>query len=334
MSDEIKEVRELVSNHFSQPTFLAHLEPQIKTMDKPVAIGVDVVGARILKMQNPHIPCRPEEIAMELIRSREAGATIGHIHVRDERCTATEEPSLNKEVWDLVYDHVDDMVSSSHIMYNRLKRGMEMFQGYIDPLVEWGPHYLQCAAVVTNEFCEPRGSISYLINDEELAELVTYLEGKGVKPELQIYSPPSIERIRHSLLGPEKKVKAPMWINLHLGKHHSVPVVQDPWSYITLASLYHYVKQEFADQEMTLGVYVGGRNWLPLTVFSIMLGCDVIRVGQEDCLYMYPHKDDLIETNASTVTKIVRICEELGRPVADMAQTRQILGLTKPATIQ
>lgn len=323
---DVKEVKDIVSKHFSEPTFFAHLEPKIRTLDKPLVIGVDVVGARITRSQNPHIPCTPAEIAREVIQSVKAGAAIGHIHVRDEDCSATEDPDKNKEVWDRVFGEVD-VVTSNHIMYNRLTRGLPMFKGYIDPLVKWGRKYLQAAAVVTTDFSEPRGALAYNISDAELQEVVAYLEERGVKPELQMYAPGSLERIRHALLHDGKSARRPIWINIHCGKHHSVPVSIDPWSYISVISWYHSVKADLGEENVVLGIYVGGRNWLPLTVLAVVMGADVVRVGMEDCLYMYPHKDDLIQSNRSTVEKIVRAAQELGRPIASVSDTRKLLGI-------
>ncbi|MEW6601199.1 MAG: 3-keto-5-aminohexanoate cleavage protein, partial [Nitrospirota bacterium] len=313
--------------HFSEPTFLAHLEPRITTLEKPLVIGVDVVGARITRPQNPHIPITPEEIAREVVESVHAGATIAHVHVRDKQGFATEEPALNKQVWDIVFNEVgDDIVTSNHIMYDRTVRGLAMFKGYIDPLVEWNPKYLQAAAVVTSDFSEMRGPLAYNISDEELTQLVTYLEERGVKPELQMYAHGSLARIEHALLHGTSMIRRPIWINMHLGKHHSPPVSIDPLSYIEVINWYTYVKAALTKEDVVLGIYVGGRNWLPLTVLAVMMGADVVRVGMEDCLYMYPHKDDLIASNRSTVEKIVAVAEHLGRPVANRAQTRKILG--------
>lgn len=326
------DLKEIVSKHFSEPTFLAHLEPRITTMDKPLIVGVDVVGARMLRSQNPHIPVTTKEIAREVIESVKAGATVPHIHVRNEQGYATEEPEMNKDVWDMVFDEVGDgIVTSNHIMSDRLARGLDMFKGYIDPLVESNRRYLQVAAVVTTDFSEMRGSLAYNISDEELSELVGYLEDRGVKPELQMYGHGSLDRIKHALLSNGNGVKRPIWINMHVGKHHSPPVSHDPMSYLEVINWYHYVKKDLENEDVVLGIYVGGRNWLPLTILAAMMGVDVVRVGMEDCLYMYPHKDEVIASNAETVKKVVAICEQLGRPVASQADTRKILGLDGPA---
>lgn len=327
-----KEVRRLVSEHFREPTVMYHLEPQIPALAKPVVVCVDVVGARITKSQNPHIPVTPKEIARECIESINAGAAIAHIHVRDEHGSATEDPAMNKEVWDMVFAEVHDVVTSNHIMYDRTARGLDMFRGYIDPLVKWDGKYLQTAAVVTTDFCEPRGKLAYNISDEELTELCAYLEDHGVKPELQMYSPSSMERIKHALFKDGKpRVKGPMWINIHLGKHHSVPVVQDPWSFLSVITWFSQIKADMAGVDLRLGIYIGGRNWLPLTTLAIMLGADVVRVGMEDSLYVYPHRDELISSNRSVVEKTIAIAKELGRPIATVAETRQILGIATPA---
>lgn len=323
-------IHEVVAEHFREPTYYAHLEPRIPTLEKPVIICVDVVGARITKDQNPHLPCRPREIATELVESVRAGATIGHLHVRDENCVALEDPEKNHQVWDMVFSEVEDVVTSNHIMYDRTARGMDMFRGYIDPLTNAGTRDLQVAAVPTTDFSEPRGRLVYTLNDEELVELIDYLEQRGVKPEIQMYAPSSVERIKHSLLDRKEAIKRPIWINAHLGKHHSVPVSYDPWSYIQVITWYQSVRAELAGEDVVLGVYVGGRNWLPLTVLAIMMGADVIRVGMEDSLYTYPHKDELISSNRSVVKKVVRIAKELGRPIASVNDTRSILGITAP----
>jgi 3-keto-5-aminohexanoate cleavage enzyme len=55
-----------------------------------------------------------------------------------------------------------------------------------------------------------------------------------------------------------------------------------------------------------------------------MLGGHV-RVGFEDNLYY--RRGELAVSNAQLVARVVRIAEELGRPVATPADAREILGL-------
>jgi 3-keto-5-aminohexanoate cleavage enzyme len=55
-----------------------------KNMDKLI-ITAAVTGSVATRKENPNIPYSPEEIADEIVRSCEAGASITHIHVRDPK---------------------------------------------------------------------------------------------------------------------------------------------------------------------------------------------------------------------------------------------------------
>ena len=76
-----------------------------------------------------------------------------------------------------------------------------------------------------------------------------------------------------------------------------------------------------------LGVSTGGRNWLPLAVSAIMGGADIVRVGTEDALWMYPHRDDLASSPAEMIRKVQTIANALGRPIATPAEAREILAI-------
>jgi 3-keto-5-aminohexanoate cleavage enzyme len=75
------------------------------------------------------------------------------------------------------------------------------------------------------------------------------------------------------------------------------------------------------------GVCAGGRNWLPFSTLAIMLGFDMVRVGMEDTVYLYPHRDDKIQTSAQAVRKVVSVANELGREIATSAEARAIMGI-------
>ena len=67
--------------------------------------------------------------------------------------------------------------------------------------------------------------------------------------------------------------------------------------------------------------------WMPLSVMAIMLGADIVRVGMEGSVNMYPHRDDYIRRNGAMVEAIAGIARYLGREVATPAEARKILGL-------
>ena len=80
-------------------------------------------------------------------------------------------------------------------------------------------------------------------------------------------------------------------------------------------------------EHTVVGLSAGGRNWLAITAFAILMGVDFVRVGMEDQLHMYPHMDELIERNVDAVKKIATIARELGRKIGTPKEARELLGL-------
>ena len=67
-----------------------------------------------------------------------------------------------------------------------------------------------------------------------------------------------------------------------------------------------------------------GRHAFPMAAAAIAMGGNV-RVGFEDNLYL--SKGVLAQSNGELVAKVVRIANELGRPIATSDEAREILGL-------
>jgi 3-keto-5-aminohexanoate cleavage enzyme len=66
---------------------------------------------------------------------------------------------------------------------------------------------------------------------------------------------------------------------------------------------------------------------MPFVTLAMMLGFDMVRVGMEDTVYLYPHRDEKIETTAQAVRKVVNVANELGREIATPAEAREIMGI-------
>jgi len=112
------------------------------------------------------------------------------------------------------------------------------------------------------------------------------------------------------------------FITLAPGMHHSAPTYPDLWGLIHLITMRHLLPEG-----TIVGAGIGGRNWLPLAVLAIILGVDFIRVGKEDAMWVYPHRDDVIKTNAEVVKKIAAIARELGRDIARPDEARKMMGI-------
>jgi len=155
---------------------------------------------------------------------------------------------------------------------------------------------------------------------------VKWLEEHDIKPIFQLYDTYVMWDFKHKLLDTGIAKKKPYIFNLHLGKHHAHTIHKDPWSYLQLITNYNMIAA--TEPDSIIGVYPGGRNWLPIVTLGLLMGTQLIRVGIEDCYWVYPHKDEVIKKNSEMVTLVREIAERLGRRVVtDPNEARAILGL-------
>ena len=64
----------------------------------PVVLTVAVTGADVFRENNPNIPYTTEEIADSSIEAGGAGATVVHLHVREDDGTPSGRPELFQDV--------------------------------------------------------------------------------------------------------------------------------------------------------------------------------------------------------------------------------------------
>jgi 3-keto-5-aminohexanoate cleavage enzyme len=106
------------------------------------------------------------------------------------------------------------------------------------------------------------------------------------------------------------------------GMHNAAETYPDPWGLMYMLGM-----MKMMPEDTVVGLSAGGRNWLALTTFAILMGVDFVRVGMEDQLWMYPHRDEKISRNADAVKKIATISKELGREIGTSSEARKFLGL-------
>jgi len=80
------------------------------------------------------------------------------------------------------------------------------------------------------------------------------------------------------------------------------------------------------DPESVIMVGCNGRATIFLCAAAMTMGLNV-RVGMEDSMWLYPHRDERCENNAVAVTRAIELAELLGRRPASGNEYRQQLGL-------
>lgn len=80
------------------------------------------------------------------------------------------------------------------------------------------------------------------------------------------------------------------------------------------------------DPEAKILVCAAGRASIYLATVAATLGLH-IRVGMEDTVWKWPHKQEKLSSNLEAFRMAKQIVEALGREVATPAEYRQIMGL-------
>lgn len=298
------------------------------TMDKKLIITVCPVGALVARRQNPHQPQSPKEIADEAIAAYRAGAAVAHLHNRDEHGHPITNTVIIKETVDRILDACPDMIiqpSSCHGYVPGAKQyTYETVKPMVDALRGLSPRHMESTIYTPVSYALQNVDGSFditLATEENTVRTVGYLQASGVKPEFMCHNWEGILNVKEWLIRPGL-LKRPYLLSMGPGMHNAAETYPDPWG---LTYVLGFMKM--MPEGSVIGLSAGGRNWLPLTVFAILLGVDVVRVGMEDCLWLYPHKNELITNNAEPTRKITAIARELGREIATPAEARAIMGI-------
>ncbi len=270
---------------------------------QPVIITSAIVGAEVTKTQQPALPTTPQEIISAAVACYEAGAAIIHIHVRDAQGNATQDAQLFREVVEGIRLRCD--------VITQVSTGGAVWMGAGERLqsIECQPDMATLTTGTVN-FGE-----GVFMNNRQLVEtFARRLREHGIVPEIEIFDLGMLEeamRLRSMGL-----ISDPIQFDFVMG----VPgaIAADP------AHLMHMVRS--LPPGSTWSVAGMGRHQLTLGIIALAMGGHV-RVGFEDNIYY--RKGQLARSNAELVARIVRIAQELDRPIATPTQAREILHLNR-----
>ncbi len=79
----------------------------------PAVITVAPTGPIATKADNPTLPTQPEEIAVAVHRAYELGASVAHIHLRDEQDRPTADLAIARRVMDLIAERCPILIQMS-----------------------------------------------------------------------------------------------------------------------------------------------------------------------------------------------------------------------------
>ena len=276
-------------------------------------VSVAITGAFFRHDQNPNQPLTPTAIRDSALEVLAAGASTVHIHVRDdagynvvslERFRAVIEP-LKQRYPELAVDGC--LVPALDGEWEEMKRVLD------SRLLDAAPVNATATHIGDSLFAKPAPI---------LMEKTRLIVESGAVPEIAVYTDGDISNADRFLIR-SGLIKTPaVWLILPAipgcspmdnprqmveGLTRSVGAIRD------------------VDPDGVIMVCAAGRAAMHVAGLAALMGLHV-RVGMEDTYWLWPHRDDRIESNAQAYGLAAKLADFVGRPVATPAEYRAMIG--------
>jgi 3-keto-5-aminohexanoate cleavage enzyme len=274
------------------------------TMSTPCIITVAITGSVPTKKDSPAVPISVAEQVESSHAAYEAGASLVHVHVRNDDGTTTSDPERFGRFLAGIRKHCPDMIvqfSTGGRSGTGKERGAML---HLKP---------EMASLTT-------GSVNFakiiyenhptLIND-----LAASMLANDIKPEVEIFDLAMLYNAAR--LVADGLLKAPVHVQFVLGIPGALPADREVLEF-ELAQLQRMLP---GATWTAAGI---GRHQLTVNEWSLELGGHC-RTGLEDNLRF--DKERLATSNAELVNRVADLTTKFGRSVATPAEARRILKL-------
>jgi uncharacterized protein (DUF849 family) len=276
-------------------------------ISEKLIINVALTGIVPTKSENPDVPITPQEIAEDTKKVCDLGASIVHIHARDN----SGHPSPKKEVYAEIIGRIRERCDDIIITVSTSGRKTKTLEERMDVL-ELEDDFKPDMASLT------LGSLNFkddcgINSPETIHSLLRRMNDSGIKPELEIFDTGMANFAKY--LFRKGDLRGRCYSNLILGSLGTMAA--------TPKNLVHLVDE--IPRDVIWGASGVGRFAFAVQCLSISMGGHV-RVGIEDSTYMDKDKRELA-TNEKLVLRARRVAESMGREIATPKEVREILNL-------
>ncbi|KQW39069.1 3-keto-5-aminohexanoate cleavage protein [Rhizobacter sp. Root404] len=278
-------------------------------MTPPCIISVAITGSLPKKKDNPAVPISISEQIESTQAAYEAGATLVHLHVRNDDETPTSAPERFATVLDGIRKHAPGIIT-------QVSTGGRSGAGHErGAMLSLRPDMASLAT----------GSVNFPTRVyDNSPELVEWLAGEmkqyGVKPEVEAFDLSMIfQAVAMQRAG---QIVGPLHIQFIMGIKNAMPVDREVFEF------YVRTLKRLAPDATWTGAGIG-RAQRTLAQWSLELGGHC-RTGLEDNVRL--DKDTLAPSNAALVKQVAQLCAEYDRRPASVAEARALLGLPAAVT--
>lgn len=292
---------------------------------KKLVIIVAPTGGNAFDREGAHVPVTPEEIAEEAYLCREAGAAVVHIHARD--------PKTKQASGDLaIFSDIIRRIRAKGDMLIQTTTGIGL------------------TADTTRPNDEARLGLLSIEPKQDLATIPPgtwdiWRPGSGnvYKPDATYHNTPAflkknIAAIVERGLPWEMEIADTGFLNNALrlaeqgvfDRHNNLFWLDYCMGFGAMPSSARHLVFAQAEGERLFpqakwAVLASDRDQFPMNTVGVAMGCDIVRVGFEDNIYL-PNGEPA-KRNHELVAAMARIARDLGRDVATADEARKIFGI-------
>ena len=273
-----------------------------------------------------NIPEKPEDIAAQVYECWKLGASVAHLHMRDDEGNGVMDPVKFFETIKAIrsYKDCDIIVNCTSSGDNRVSddspygNAMRMLHHRNVPGIEMGTFDAS-----SFNWGIPGGVFHN--SPSMLSELGTMYQERDIKPEFEIFDFGALRAV--GIYWQKGFVKAPLHFQFCLGVVGGMDAT--PKSLQILLNEMHDLQAEGKlPQECTWSAFGTGKGHLPV-MFAALANGGSVRVGMEDnVVYGYDAEGNKIKaTNMMLVERAAKAITAFGNEVATPAEARELLGL-------
>lgn len=273
-------------------------------MTEPAIITVAITGAVPTKDDNPAVPVTPEEQVASAVEAFHAGATVCHVHVRDDQ----QRPSSDPQRYQAVRVGIEEQCPEMVVQFSTGARGRSIEERF------------SCLDLEPEMASFATGSVNFpdriYDNPPDVVEDVAKrMHELGIKPEIEAFDIAMLytaaELRRRGLF------TTPPHVQLVMGVKNALPPRERLVDFFVAE-----VTELIPGATWTcMGI---GRFQLEANRWALARGGHV-RTGFEDNVYY--EKGRLAASNAELVARVAELCAEYDRHPATPAETRRLLHL-------
>lgn len=259
------------------------------------------------KELTPHVPITPEEIARDVLKAADLGASIVHLHARDEDGVPTYKREIYEDMISRIRKHNKDII----IGVSTSGRDFSEFEKRSQVLDIEGPLKPDMASLTLSSL---NFNKTASINSPDMIQaLAKKMQDKGIKAELEAFDVGMINYAKYLIK--KELIRPPYYFNLLLG---NVACAQA--NLLNVGVMLNELPEDSVWTLAGIGDHQSSMNSL-----AIVWGGGV-RIGLEDNIW---HTKERIElaTNEGFVQRVVDTAKAIGREIANPAEVRELLGL-------